>query len=71
MRSDTGVAVVWGGDLGVVGANCADAGGGSFGFPETGDKVEGKKAEEWLVAEGVDGKSDLWSRETTAPDLLG
>ena len=38
-RGDTDGVVVWGGDLGVVGANGAEARGSSCGVPETGDKV--------------------------------
>ena len=57
--------------MGVVGANGAEARGGSCGVPETGDEVEGKKAEGPFVAEGGGGKSTSGSGDTTAPDLLG
>ena len=39
-----------GGDLGVIGANGAEARGISCGVPETGDEVEGKNSEGWFVA---------------------
>ena len=48
-RGDTGSVVVWGEDLGVVGANGTEFTGGSCGVHDTGDKVEGKKAEGRLV----------------------
>ena len=38
------IVVVWGRYLGVAGANGEEAGGSSCGVPETGDKVERKKA---------------------------
>ena len=40
-RSDTCVVVVWGGYLGVVGANGAEARGSSPGVPDTCEEVEG------------------------------
>ena len=42
MRGNTGGAVVWGRDVGVVGANGKEAIGILCGVPYTGDKVEGK-----------------------------
>ena len=48
-RGDTGGAVVWGVDVGVVGANGAEYRGSSCGVPETGEKVEGKKAKEGFM----------------------
>ena len=44
-HGDTGGVLVWGGELGVVGTNGAEAGGSSCAVPVTGDKVEGKRAE--------------------------
>ena len=38
-HGDTGGVVVRGGDLVVVGANGAEARGGSWGVPETGEKI--------------------------------
>ena len=52
LRSNTGSAVVWGGGVVVVGANGAEARGSSCGITETGEQVEGKKAEGQLVVEG-------------------
>ena len=52
LRGDTGVVVVLGGDLGIVGANVAEARGNSCGVPETGDKVEGIDAEGRFMEEG-------------------
>ena len=60
-----------GGDLGVIGANGAEARGISCGVPETGDEVEGKNSEGRVVAEGGGGQNASGSRDTTAPDLLG
>ena len=68
---NTGSDVVRGEDLGVVGANVAEAGRSSCGFPATEDEVEGKKAEGKFVAEGGGGQSTSGSRDTTALDLLG
>ena len=68
---NTGGAVFWGGDLGVVGANGTEAGRTSCGVLATGDEVEEKKAEGRFVAEGGGRKSTSGSRDTTAPYLLG
>ena len=57
--------------MGVVGANGAEDRGGYCGVLDTGDEVEGKKAEGRFVAEGGGVKSVSGSRDTTAPDLLG
>ena len=57
--------------MGVIGANGSEARGSSCGVPETGEKVEIKKYEGRLVAEGGGRKSASGSRDTTAPDLLG
>ena len=46
----TGGAVVWGGDVGVFGANESEARGNFCGVSETGDEVEGKKCEGRFVA---------------------
>ena len=70
-RGNTGGAVVWGRDVGVFGANGAEARGNSCGFSETGDKVEGKKTEGRFVAEGCGKQSTSGSGDTTTPDLLG
>ena len=70
MHGDTGGVVVWGRDLSVVGVNGAEARGISCGVPETGDKVECKKAEGRFVAECDGGKSASGSGDATATDLL-
>ena len=57
--------------MGVVGAYGAEARGSSCGVPDTGEKLEGKKAELWCVVEGGSGQSASGSGDTTAPDLLG
>ena len=67
---DTCSVVVWGGDLGVVGANDSETKGISCGVPETGDKVEDKNYEGLFVAEGCIGQSVSGSGDKTAPDLL-
>ena len=71
LRGDTGSVVIWGGDLGVVGANGAEAGGSSFWFPETGENFEGKNSEGRLVEKGGGRQSDSGSGDTTAPELIG
>ena len=68
---DIGAVIVWDGDLGVVGANGADARGGLCGVPETGEKVEGKSSEVWFMAEDGGGQNALGRGSTIAPDLLG
>ena len=57
--------------MGVVGANDAVAIWSSCGFPETGDRVEGKQAEGRFVSEGGDRQSASRSGYTTAQDVLG
>ena len=47
-RNDAGSVVVWGGDLGVVGVNGADARGSFCGVPQTGDEVEAKNLKDGL-----------------------
>ena len=69
--SNTGGAVVWGRDMGVVGATGAEARGSSCGVPETGDKVKGEKDEERFMEEGGGKLSTSRIRDTTAPDLHG
>ena len=68
---NTDGAFVWGGEVGVVGANGAEARGSSCGVPKTVDKVKGKKAEGWFVAEGGGEQHTSGSGEKTGPDLLG
>ena len=63
--------VVWGRYVDVVGANGAEARGISCGVTETGEKVEGKKAEGRFMAEGGVRQSNSGGRDTTAPDILG
>ena len=48
----SGVAVVWGGYVGAIGANGVEVRGSACGFPETGNKAKGKAAEGRAVAEG-------------------
>ena len=71
LRVNTGGAIVWGGDVGVFCANGAEFRGSACGFPEMGDKVEGKEADLSSVAEGGGGKITSRSRDITTPDLLG
>ena len=71
LRVNTGSAVVWGGDVGVVGANGAETRGSSCGVTETGEKVKVKEAEGRFVAEGGNRKSTSGSGGTTTLDLLG
>ena len=68
---DTCSVVVWGGELGVVGANGSDTRGSSCGVTETGNEVEGKNSEGRFVAEGGDRKSASGSEETIAIDFFG
>ena len=68
--SDTGGVVVWGRDVFVVGANVAEARGNPYVVPETGEKVEGKKAEGQFLAESGGGQSASGSGDTTATYLL-
>ena len=67
LRGDTCIVVVWGRDLGVVGANGAESGGISYWFSNTGDEVEVKKDKRRLVEEGGGGLSASGSMDTTAP----
>ena len=67
--SETGGVVVWGRDLFVVGANVAEARGNPYVVPETGEKVEGKKAEGRFLAEVGNRQSDSGSGDKTAPEL--
>ena len=71
LRGNTRGAVVWGGDLGVVGANGAKDRRSSCGVPETGDKIEIKTSEGWFVAEDGSRKSTSGIGDTTATYLLG
>ena len=52
LRGISGVAVVWGGYVGAIGANGAEVRGSACGFPETGNKAKGKAAKGRVVAEG-------------------
>ena len=70
-RSNTGDDIVWGRGVSVAGANGTEDTGTLCGVPETGGKVEGKKAVGWFVAEGGGVKSTSWSGYTTTPYLLG
>ena len=71
LRGNTGGAVVWGGDVGVFGANGSEAIGNLCEVSETGDEVEGKKSEGRFVLEGCGKQSTSGSGDTTNPDLLG
>ena len=51
-RGNKGGAVVWGGDVGLVGGNGEEAIRYSCGVPETGDKVKVKESEGLFVEEG-------------------
>ena len=68
MCVNTGGAVVWGGDLGVVGANGAEARGSSYGFPEM---LKAKKAYGRFVEEGGNRQSNSGSGYRTTLDLIG
>ena len=48
----SGVAVVWGGYVGAIGANGAEVRGSACGFPEIGNKSKGKADEGCVLAEG-------------------
>ena len=63
---DTDSVVVWGGELGVVGANDSDTRGSSCGVTEIGGEVEGKNSEGQFVAEGGGRQSASGSGDTTA-----
>ena len=63
--------VVWGGDVGDIGANGAEVIGGTCGFPSTGNKVKGKVSEIRVVAEGGGEQSTSGNGGTTDLGLLG
>ena len=69
-RGNTGGAFVWVGDVGVFGANGAEAIGNSCGVSETGDEVEGGNFEGRFVVEGCGKQINSGSGDTTDPDLL-
>ena len=56
--------------MGAVGDNGTEVGRSSCGVTDTGDEVEGKKAEGRLVVEVGNGKSNSGIGDTTAMDLL-
>ena len=56
-RGNTGGAVFWVEDLGVIRSNVAEAGGGSCGVPETGDEVKGEILKDGLWREVA---AEIW-----------
>ena len=49
----------------------AEVRGSACGFPATGDKVKGKAAELWVVAEGNGKNSPRGNGDTAALDICG
>ena len=71
LRSSSGSAVVWGGDVGDIDVNGAEVRGSACGFPATANKFKVKAAEGGVVADDGGKNSTSGSGDTAAPDLLG